>query len=143
MRVASRSSRRRAELDSWRPAPSGSAFLQDDGGASSSPRDLAHYVIDAATGFQCGFWRCLARGVTLRNTGRPLTRTTSCIAEHRKDVDASKPLADHRLRHGQPGNGRTSQSLLDPVMAQWRQLKERLVFVSPSPRRESRPAVEP
>lgn len=66
------------------------------GVGSSIPHDLAQGVIEAATGYQRGFWSLIALGATFKSTGRKRPGRT-VIAEHRADLVESEALAGEHL----------------------------------------------
>jgi hypothetical protein len=97
------------------------------------PHDLAQYVIEAATGFENGFWGLVSKGATFKSTGRRATKPgRRIIAEHRKELIESEPLAGLYLSlwaAREPG------PVLDHAFVQWQHLNDgrRLVFFWPSP----------
>ncbi|HLN17192.1 MAG TPA: hypothetical protein VK277_10645 [Acidimicrobiales bacterium] len=103
------------------------------------PHDLSQYVVEAATGYERGFWGLLDRGATFRSTGRKVTRPgRAIVAAHRRELDLAEGLAAHHT-------GRWQAGALDPVTAaltraleQWRVLTpgEAIVFTWPSPNGE-------
>src|SRR5262245_3671707 len=103
---------------------------------SGLPHDVAQYVIEAATGYQHGFWGCIADGATFKSTGRKRTKPgRAVIDEHRAEVVASEHLANHQLFAWKCGEKSIVSEALDRATAQWSQLRagEHLVFVWPSP----------
>jgi hypothetical protein len=97
--------------------------------------DLAQYVIEAATGFQHGFWGLLAEGATFKSTGRRRTRPgRAVIASHRQDLLASEHLAGAYLAAWKAGASSPVTVALDQAAGQFSRLKpgERLRFTWPS-----------
>jgi len=107
------------------------------------PHDLLQYVVEAACGFEDGFWGLLARGATFKSTGRKLTKPgRALIAAHRSELAQAEALA---ALHGQAwtaGQHSPVTAALDRARAMWDQvgLGARLVFDWPSPTGTVRPA---
>jgi hypothetical protein len=107
------------------------------------PHDLTQYVIEAATGYQYGFWGLVARGATFKSTGRRITKPgRALISGHRQQLVDSEKLAGihHALwKAGHPG---PVSNALDLALAQWRTLKpgRQLTYAWPSPRGQVEPA---
>jgi hypothetical protein len=102
----------------------------------SLPHDLAQYVIEAATGYQHGFWGLLALGATYKTTGRKVTKPgRAVIVAHRTQLVASEVLAGEHLHHWATGRVTPVTEALHAAFEQWRALSmaERLEFEWPSP----------
>jgi hypothetical protein len=100
------------------------------------PHDLAQYVIEAATGYEHGFWGCIADGATFKSTGRKRTKPgRAVIAAYRADVVASEHLANQHLFAWRCGERSTVSVALDRALRQWDGLRvdQQLVFLWPSP----------
>ena len=100
------------------------------------PHDLTQYVIEAATGYERGFWGLLAAGATYRSTGRKRTKTgRAVIAENRQALVDSEVLAGAHDLSWRRGDATPVTAALDAALAQWRALAigERLVFEWPAP----------
>jgi hypothetical protein len=100
------------------------------------PHDLAQYVIEAATGFESGFWGLLATGATFASTGRKRTRPgRAIIADHRAELLASEQLAQRHLTEWKQGIVSPVTRALDRAFAHWSALgpDDRFRFVWPSP----------
>jgi hypothetical protein len=70
------------------------------GFGTEAPHDRVQYVIEAATGYDVGFWGLVARGATFRSTGRRRTRPgRAIIAAHRDELRVSEQLAVVHLVH--------------------------------------------
>jgi hypothetical protein len=66
--------------------------------------DLAQYVVEAACGYDTGFWGLLQRGATFTSTGRKRTRPgRAIIAAHRAELSGSEQLAAVHLKAWQAG----------------------------------------
>jgi hypothetical protein len=100
------------------------------------PHDLAQYVIEAATGYERGFWGLLAAGATFRSTGRrPTTPGRALIAANRQALVDSEMLAGAHMAAWRRGDVTPVTAALDDALAQWRGLTvgERLVLEWPAP----------
>jgi len=100
------------------------------------PHDLAQYVIEAATGYENGFWGLVARGATFKSTGRRRTRPgRAIIARHRADIAASERLAGLQLAAWKAGARTPVATALAQAMDQWHGLGRgaTLVFDWPDP----------
>jgi len=109
------------------------------------PHDLAQYVIEAATGYERGFWGLLATGATFKSTGRRRTKPgRAVIAENRQTLIDSEVLAGAHLAAWRRGDVSRVTAALDAALAQWRELAigERLVFEWPAPIGTAEPAEE-
>jgi hypothetical protein len=63
-------------------------------GRGDISHDLAQYIVEAATGYQDGFWGLLGRGATFRSTGRKRTKPgRALIVEHRADLNKAEQVA--------------------------------------------------
>jgi hypothetical protein len=63
-------------------------------GRGDISHDLAQYIVEAATGYQDGFWGLLGRGATFRSTGRKRTKPgRALIVKHRADLDKAERVA--------------------------------------------------
>jgi hypothetical protein len=99
------------------------------------PHDLAQYVIEAATGYDNGFWGLVAKGATFKSTGRRRTKPgRAVIAEHRQELIESEPLAGRYLGLWKAGVAGPVTTALDLAFRQWQDLRvdQRLVFHWPS-----------
>ena len=77
--------------------------------------DLAQYVIEAATGYEHGFWGLLAAGATFKSTGRRRTKPgREVIAAHRAELIASEQLAGLHLTDWQQGRSTSVTAALRP-----------------------------
>ena len=106
------------------------------GVGESIPHDLAQYVIEAATGYQHGFWGLVALGATFKSTGRKRTKPgRAVIAEHRAELIESEALAGEHLTSWAKGESTPVTDALTTAFEQWRELElgDRLVFEWPSP----------
>lgn len=106
------------------------------GVADDLPHDLAQYVIEAATGYELGFWGLVAKGATFKTTGRKRTRPgRAIIATHRAELLESEQVAARHLVQWRSGATTPVTEALDRAMAQWRELRtdQRLAFDWPSP----------
>lgn len=100
------------------------------------PHDLAQYVIEAASGYEHGFWGLVSKGATFKSTGRRRTRPgRAVIVDHRKELDESEALAGRHSAEWHAGRRTPVTEALDAAFEQWKQLRdgERLVFDWPSP----------
>jgi hypothetical protein len=100
------------------------------------PHDLAQYVIEAATGYQNGFWDLVAKGATFKSTGRRKTKPgRAVIAEHRAELAGAEALAGLHLARWQAGDTSSVSEALSRALEQWNELSEgeRLAFDWPSP----------
>ena len=99
------------------------------------PHDLLQYVVEAACGFQDGFWGLVARGATFRSTDRRATRPgRALIAAHRADLARAEALAGLHQRAWAVGQRSAVTEALDRARASWEELRpgEHLVFTWPS-----------
>jgi hypothetical protein len=97
--------------------------------------DLAQYVIEAATGYQHGFWGLLAVGATFKSTGRRRTKPgRDVIAAHRAELIESEQLAGLHFSDWQQGRSTSVTAALDRASEQFQALRphERLVFIWPA-----------
>ena len=97
--------------------------------------DLAQYVIEAATGYEHGFWGLLAQGATYKSTGRRRTQPgRAVIAAHRKQLLASEHLAGAYLAAWKAGAASPVTEALSRAAVQFSGLRtgERLRFEWPS-----------
>jgi hypothetical protein len=84
------------------------------------PHDLVQYVVEAATGYEHGFWGLVARGATFRSTGRRLTKPgRDVIARHREELRASERLAGAHVAQWQSGEQTPVTVALDGALSQW------------------------
>ena len=114
---------------------------------NSTPHDLVQYVVEAATGYQLGFWGLVARGATFKSTGRRRTKPgRALVAQHRAELRASEHLAGAHVAQWRAGAVTPVTSALNEVRDQWASLQvgDALVFDWPSPNgRIDRPARSP
>jgi hypothetical protein len=104
-------------------------------GRGDISHDLAQYVIEAATGYRCGFWGLLAAGATFKSTGRRRTKPgRAVIAAHRSELAASEQLAGMHLTDWRDGRRTPVTDALTQAAVQFRALRphERVVFTWPS-----------
>lgn len=104
-------------------------------GRGTIPHDLAQYVIEAATGYENGFWGLLAKGATFRSTGRKRTKPgRAVIATYRDDLADSERLAAMHLAHWHYGASTPVTHALTRADEQFRSLGpgDRLSFTWPS-----------
>lgn len=102
----------------------------------SIPHDLAQYVIEAAVGYEWGFWGLLAKGATFKSTGRKITKPgRAVIVEHRTELVESERLAGEHLARWRRGEATPVTSALTVAFEQWRALtlENRLVYQWPAP----------
>src|SRR5262249_45553557 len=100
------------------------------------PHDLVQYVIEAATGYERGFWGLVAMGATFKSPGRRRTRPgRAVIAEHRPELREAETLAHAETTRWRAGVQSPVTDALDRASGQWRSLTvgDRLVFEWPSP----------
>jgi hypothetical protein len=100
------------------------------------PHDLAQYVIEAATGYQNGFWDLVSKGATFKSTGRRRTKPgRAVIAEHRPELAGAEELAGLHLARWKVGDTSPVSEALSRALDQWCGLSdgERLAFEWPSP----------
>ena len=101
---------------------------------ASIPHDLAQYVIEAATGYEHGFWGLVADGATFKSTGRKRTKPgRAVIAEHLDKLAGSEWLAAEHLATWHRGETTEVTAALSGALAQWEALAlgDRLVFEWP------------
>ncbi len=111
----------------------------------SLPHDLAQYVIEAATGYQHGFWGLLAKGATFKSGGRRVTKPgRAVIVEHRQELIDSERLAGEHLARWRAGEQTPVTNALTAALHQWRALAlgDRLVFDWPDPQGRIEPEWE-
>jgi hypothetical protein len=104
-------------------------------GGQGIPHDLAQYVIEAATGYQGGFWQLLSKGATFKSTGRRRTKPgRAVIAEHRHELAGAERLAGEHLQRWRAGEASPVSEALSRALDQWRELStiECLIFEWPS-----------
>jgi hypothetical protein len=100
------------------------------------PHDLAQYVIEAATGYENGFWDLVAKGATFNSTGRRRTKPgRAVIAAHRAELAGAEALAGLHLGLWRAGDDCPVSAALSRADEQWRGLSagDRLAFDWPSP----------
>jgi hypothetical protein len=115
------------------------------GGAAPDrpPHDLIQYVVEAATGYEHGFWGLVAKGATFRTTGRKRTKPgRAVIAEHRAELQESERLANEHVAAWRAGVDTPVAGALDEAARQWATMTvgDRLAFQWPSPRGVIEPA---
>jgi len=99
------------------------------------PHDLAQYVIEAATGYENGFWDLVAKGATFKSTGRRKTKPgRAVIADHRSELAGAENLAGLHLALWKAGDTSPVSDALSRALEQWNGLSEgdRLAFEWPS-----------
>jgi hypothetical protein len=102
---------------------------------ASLPHDLAQYVVEAASGYQNGFWGLVARGATFRSTGRRVTKPgRALIAAHRDELNGAERLAAVHLAQWHAGAHTSVTEPLTRALQQWNELGvgDRLVYEWPS-----------
>lgn len=100
------------------------------------PHDLAQYVVEAATGYDHGFWGLVARGATFRSVGRRRTKPgRALVAAHRAELGRSEDLANTHLASWRAGETNTVTAALEDALGKWQLLtsRDRLVFEWPTP----------
>lgn len=108
------------------------------------PHDLAQYVVEAATGYDRGFWGLVARGATFRSMRRRRTKPgREVIAAHHAELVQSENLANAHLASWHAGETNAITAVLNDALGKWRLVSrgDRLVFDWPAPfaRIERRP----
>jgi hypothetical protein len=101
----------------------------------SIPHDVVQYVIEAATGYEHGFWGLVAKGATFKSTGRKRTKPgRAVIAAHRQELIDSGRLAGEQLASWHRGETTPVTAALTAAWEQWRDLApgDRLVFEWPA-----------
>jgi hypothetical protein len=104
-------------------------------GSKGIPHDLSQYVIEAATGYRCGFWELVSQGATFRSTGRRRTKPgRALIAEHRDELAGAERLAGEHLQRWKSGERSGVADALTAASDQWDRLslRESLIFDWPS-----------
>jgi hypothetical protein len=99
------------------------------------PHDLAHYVIEAATQYENGFWGLVEKGATFKSTGRKRTKPgRAVIAAHHDELINAEALASRHLKCWREGDKSSVTEALECALDQWRELgpNERMVFEWPS-----------
>lgn len=105
-------------------------------GDKGIPHDLSQYVIEAATGYQGGFWDLVSKGATFKSTGRRKTKPgRAVIAENREKLARAERLAGEHLQRWKAGEPSTVSEALSRALGQWSglSLNECLLFEWPSP----------
>jgi hypothetical protein len=100
------------------------------------PHDLVQYVVEAATGYENGFWGLVARGATFKSTGRRRTKPgRALIAAHRRELAGSEQLAQQHVAEWRSGLDTGVAQRLRAAEEQWRSLEpgDEIVFEWPSP----------
>jgi hypothetical protein len=96
--------------------------------------DLAQYIIEAATGYQHGFWGLLAQGATFKSTGRRRTKPgRAVIASHRQELVEAEQLAGAHMAAWGAGERTPVTDALSRAAGQFSRLQpgERLRFQWP------------
>ncbi len=104
-------------------------------GRGDISHDLAQYVIEAATGYETGFWGLIAAGATFKSTGRRRTKPgRAVIAAHRSELAASEQLAGRHVAEWKQGRSTPVTTALARAAAQFQALGpgERIAFTWPS-----------
>jgi hypothetical protein len=99
------------------------------------PHDLLQYVVEAASGFEEGFWGLLARGATFKSTGRKSTKPgRALIAAHRPGLARAEALAEMYRRAWMAGEQNPVTGALHRTKDTWDCIgvDDRLVFEWPS-----------
>lgn len=113
-----------------------------DGVRADLPHDLAQYVVEAATGYDTGFWGLVAKGATFKSTGRRRTKQgRELIATHRSELARAEELANVHLASWRARQRSPVTTALDDALNKWQSLsaQERLVFDWPTPIGEIEP----
>lgn len=100
------------------------------------PHDLAQYVVEAATGYERGFWGLVAEGATFRSMRRRRTRPgREVITAHHEELQHSEVVAKGHLMSWKAGEKNSVTAALDDALAKWKSLEpgDRLVFKWPAP----------
>lgn len=104
-------------------------------GRGDISHDLAQYVVEAATGYQTGFWGLLSRGATFRSTGRKRTQPgRALIVAHRDDLDQAEQIAAIHIAGWRSGKDDPVSYALRAAASQFSSLGrgEELVYEWPS-----------
>jgi hypothetical protein len=104
-------------------------------GRGDISHDLAQYVVEAATGYQTGFWGLLNRGATFKSTGRKRTQPgRALIVAHRGDLDQAEQLAGVHIAAWRRGDRNPVAEALNAAAQQFSALRpgEKLVYEWPS-----------
>ena len=91
--------------------------------------------MEAATGYERGFWGLVARGATFKSMARKRTRPgRAIIVEHRAELAAAERLAGRHLAEWKAGAGTAVSGALDRAQAQWCAFRpgETIVFEWPA-----------
>jgi hypothetical protein len=109
------------------------------------PHDLVQYVIEAATGYEHGFWGLIAQGAAFQSTGRRRTKPgRAVIVRYRDELRASEHLANLHVAQWRAGVVTPVADALTRTRDQWNALAvgDALTFDWPSPygRVEHQPA---
>jgi hypothetical protein len=126
-------------LASWQATRAKRTVVPDSVMAAGKglPHDVAQYVIEAATGYQGGFWDLVSRGATFKSTGRKRTRPgRALIAANRPELAGAEKLAGTHTAQWRAGRPSAVTDALQRALEQWRDLTDdqRLVFDWPSAR---------
>ena len=100
------------------------------------PHDIVQYVVEAATGYENGFWGLLAKGATYRSAQRRRTKPgRAVIAQHRDELRASEHLAGVHVAQWRAGMNTPVTRALDCARERWDAMSvgDELVFEWPSP----------
>jgi len=99
------------------------------------PHDLLQYIVEAATGYEHGFWGLVSKGATFRSTGRRRTKPgRALIAQHRAGLRAAEHLPNAHVTAWRAGERTPVTDALGAAARQWAMLPSggRLVFRWPS-----------
>jgi hypothetical protein len=105
-------------------------------GRGQISHDLAQYVIEAATGYDHGFWGLVSQGATFRTMSKPVTKPgRAIIVRHRAALEDSEHLAGVHLGDWRGGEQTPVTALLSQAARQFQALgpADRLVAEWPSP----------
>ncbi|HVV75678.1 MAG TPA: hypothetical protein VHC43_06540 [Mycobacteriales bacterium] len=104
-------------------------------GRGDISHDLVQYVVEAATGYETGFWGLLSRGATFKSTGRKRTQPgRALIVEHRADLDRAEQIAGLHIAAWRSGDRTPVSIALERAAEQFSGLApgEEVVFDWPS-----------
>lgn len=104
-------------------------------GRGDISHDLAQYVVEAATGYDAGFWGLLSRGASFKSTGRKRTKPgRALVIEHRADLDQAEQVAAVHIAAWRCGEDNPVARALTDAAAKFSALRpgEKLVYEWPS-----------
>lgn len=98
--------------------------------------DLSQYVVEAATGYEHGFWGLVSQGATFRSMNKAVTKPgRAVIVRHRSELEDSEHLAGVHVGDWRQGLRTPVTMLLSEAAAQFQSLgpDDRLVYGWASP----------